>query len=389
MIVERLQLPKSFEIRFCEELPAVPGERIGLRRDPAFFQPGVEPLLIEFRHAWSAERDVGQRIFVDHADRDDRRFILPGESGIGVDVIKQIRGELLIVFHRRVADEDQRLVLFQRGSPIGIFREFSRGDLAHGEEVDRRVDSAFFQGAEQVIHAVEAIGVGRGAVSPGSLDQLPVEMVETDQIVSRACAEFREFVCFFLLHEMDVIGDIGTVETGGDAGTFFKFRPSVHAAQTPVFSRGSVEEVGEVENASGFDVLAVFEFHPVGIRLHDQRNVERGIHLAVGEGDGRNEPFGGAVAFKRDPLHRLSGELKARDIKADSGARIDSPPADRRVFDLARHPEVGGVDAADNLEVSFASGYEPGIVVFTGDGADFDLVQRLPAECAQNVNLNP
>ena len=274
-------------------------------------------------------------VFVDKADRDDRRFIFLCGSGVGIHMRHQVPAEGHPVLHGRFGNIGSQLEI-QPELHIREIGDFALDEFAAHEEIKSNIDAALFHRGDQIVQTVDHDGVQRGGTSGVFQDKPVVEVMQADKVV----ADFRhlvgEQIGIFPVHEIDVERDVSSVEADGYAGAFFKLEVVACGFHKTVFSRRGVELVGKVDNRT-FHRRMILDDAPLFSRSQNHWLLLRNGYAVIGECDAGDEPDSSvAGCFERQMIHRfvlnrICGVVDADDLQIGLSA-----PCDEAVFQLAR-----------------------------------------------------
>jgi len=272
---ELLHLPVAFEIERSEELVEVKrAVRTGSGGNSALAAIPFERLQIE---RGGERRVVPERIdirLVEVTERNQRRFVLDRDSGIGVHMGEPAGDPPPVMLEHRIHHIEKTFVLLRVDDRFrrtladfgNLRRRRAEGDVQVGGDVD----SPLFECGDEVIEAFQHLGVRiRGVL-----------VVKTDRVNPFRRKTVCQPVGPFVSHHAGAAADVRAEEAHRFAGTVAELEMSAADDHRAIFSGGSVEAIGEIHHRTGFDVANVIKWFPIlsgdnvgGNFLHPARRV--------------------------------------------------------------------------------------------------------------------
>lgn len=319
-----------------------------------------------------------QQVFVDHADREDRRLPAVFVSGIRIAVRQELPGERLEVFpdarHQRqggakivqAADFDVRHIL--------------PGRYARGVEVDGHIDAGLLQPGDQVVEPVEPFRVELQPVLR-PFGQHHVVVVNPHAVEAEPGQPHRQKVRLRMRELVGGPAEIDAVEPDRFAGAFRELEMVPCGDDPAEFSGRNMVQKRKVQRGILLHLELLFERPELLPRRDFPADLRtQGGHFAADRnaGDHPDRVAGRRQLQRFDRSGRIEGE--AGEIEGRLRLRIASAPCDQRVVGAHAAPPVADVAVGFDLQ---PFGGAVGVGDF--DGGDRADVFGSPAQSMQEI----
>ncbi|MDF3056268.1 MAG: hypothetical protein K0R17_483 [Rariglobus sp.] len=205
---------------------------------------------------------VKNRVFVDAAQRDQRRVILPGESRVRVDVPQKITREILPVLAGLIDEVDEELELLPMLHGPAQGREHLPCFARH-VEIGGQVNAALLQAEKQMVKLVHLDGIELRRPLVHCLRQLRVMMMKTHRVVTARREAIGQPAGGGLVGKVGLPAKVDPVKAHRFVRALFENEFPVADDQSPVFSRRAIEQRREVERRPRRDILRPVELFPL------------------------------------------------------------------------------------------------------------------------------
>ena len=226
------------------------------RMQPFHFFPIFKLLPINRNQFGASSPTAGQRRFVDHRQRGQRRILAPGHTGIGIPVVHPAADELLPVFHRRAVDRKQALDIFQ--SLRVLHADVVAGlELPVHIKVGSQINTVFFAFCEKVVELIQCDRVESQRIGGIFVDKLGFLMMKPDRIIPHPHQIFHQFIRIFPVRRVSTEAEVDAVKSDSFVRRIFKSEFSVGGGtDKTVFAGRSVQRADprEIQRTAGDDV---------------------------------------------------------------------------------------------------------------------------------------
>ena len=167
-------------------------------------------------------------------------------------MIEQIGSKTTVISPGFRRDKEQCLHFRERYSPVWEFRKFSLFQIAQHEEIHRHIDAALLQFSNQKIQPIQPFPIRFRRNSATAIRQLPIELMQSNQIVAALCNMFRHLHQQRFRRKKRIQTDVHAVKPAGDpraAGEFQIFTFCMY--ETVSAGEGRSGRPGPARNPAG------------------------------------------------------------------------------------------------------------------------------------------
>ena len=317
--------------------------------------PLPELLLKEIRDKRLAFPGGIEVSLIDQRKRDQRRFILERDPGVGIDVREPVARKRHPVLQCGIEQIRQRLERGTRQPFVWKLRNLPLRKRTRHIKIGGHVNAPFLKAGDQIVELIELLRIESGGTLFRAHRQTAVVMVQPDRIETKSGHPVSELLRPLLRKILRTGAEIGPIETNRLIGSIPERQLSVADHHRTVFPGRRIEAAGEIQRGPWQHILAVPDRLPVPSRNNVHRRTREARNPLISDRGSDDAPDGTAGRSEGDLPDRLVFNRERRAVKSDKRTGVGSRPGKFTVPAGHRSPPVPDIDVSRDRDLGGGS----------------------------------